>query len=106
MRGRAKHVLEADRRSRNGCVQLRTSRIRCVEVGIYRSQEAGMECDPTLPWSVVCEQHGTLVSTETLELARAVAPDPLNWCDECRENARRSGLEQTHYRKPKGEQQP
>lgn len=81
---RTRAELEADRATRDGCVQLRTCRATGVEVGIYRSLEAGMESDPATPWSVVCEKHATLVSTETKAQALSTATDTRYWCDECR----------------------
>lgn len=68
-----------------GCVVQRISRITKTLVGLYSSEQSGMESDPELPWSTVCEVHHTLVSHETLAAARATLPDPTNWCDDCRE---------------------
>ncbi len=68
-----------------GCVQQRINRATKTLVGVYASDEAGMESDPELPWAVICEVHHTIVCTETLAAARSTATDPRNFCDECRE---------------------
>lgn len=68
-----------------GCVQQRKCRATKMLVGIYSSYEAGMESDPELPWSVVCETHGAIVCTETLYAAQRTATDTTNFCDECRD---------------------
>jgi hypothetical protein len=53
-------------------------------VSLYRSNEAGMESDPDLPYSTVCETHATLVCHETQALARIHLSHPDGWCEECR----------------------
>ena len=68
-----------------GCVVQRISRKTKTLVGLYSSEQSGMEIDPEWPWSTVCEEHNTLVSHGSLAAARATLPDPTNWCDECRE---------------------
>lgn len=35
-------------------------------------------------WQTVCDDHGTVISHETLALARAHAADSMSWCDACR----------------------
>ena len=60
-------------------------------VSLYRSAAAGMEDDPTLPWSTVCETHATLVCHETraaAEIALSLT-NRLDWCEDCR--AERTG---------------
>jgi hypothetical protein len=68
-----------------GCVVQRISRRTGTLVGLYASDDSGMENDPEFPWSTVCEKHGILVSHRTLKLARESLPQPDEWCDECRE---------------------
>jgi len=67
-----------------GCVTQFRSRATRTRVGIYHSMQSGMESDPELPWSSVCEEHHTLVSHPTLEDARRTR-DPRDFCDDCRE---------------------
>lgn len=53
-------------------------------VGVYHAEQAGMGDDPESRWVTVCETHHTLVSHPTLALARAAAPYPREWCEDCR----------------------
>lgn len=69
-------------RNRPGCVELRQTR-QGVQVGLYRSLEAGIETDPDYPWSTVCEPHGGVVCHETRELAEAALSHPDQWCPVC-----------------------
>lgn len=75
-----------------GLVQRRRCRATGVEVGIYNAEcglfeasEGGADGDGR--YAVICEPHGTLVIVSTLDLAREVATDTLNFCDDCREVA-------------------
>ena len=34
-------------------------------------------------WAAVCDDHKTLVTTDTLQLARYHAADPTGWCEDC-----------------------
>lgn len=52
-------------------------------VGLYHSEQSGIESDPELPWSTVCEAHHTLVSHSTMAAARACRSGS-EFCDECR----------------------
>jgi hypothetical protein len=54
-------------------------------VGVYAADEAGMECDPELPWATVCEEHSAIVCHPTLRLARDHAALPSGWCEDCRD---------------------
>lgn len=65
-----------------GCVTRFKSRATGTLVGLYASDEAGMECDPEFPWTTVCEAHNALVSHASLSLAMQ-ARDPSMWCEEC-----------------------
>jgi hypothetical protein len=67
-----------------GCVTQWTCRATGTLVGLYHSMQAEMESDPELPWSTVCEVHGTLVSHTNLRNARFTR-DPTDFCDDCRE---------------------
>jgi hypothetical protein len=81
-------ILDAERKVRTGCVSLHFCRRGTGPLtGVYRSAEAGMETDHEYPWSVVCEAHHTLVSTETRAAADSTATDTRNFCDDCRDTA-------------------
>lgn len=67
-----------------GRVEVRRARATGTLVGLYRSVEGGMENDPELPWSVVCEDHSCLVSTATRATARSAMACPNDWCPVCR----------------------
>lgn len=66
-----------------GCVTQFRSRQTGTLVGVYASEQAGMEDDPECTWASVCEEHNTLVSHRTLALALSFR-DPRDWCDCCR----------------------
>ena len=67
-----------------GCVQLRRARETKTLVGVYHGIQSGMEASPTEPWVAVCEEHGQILSCESLKLAKFQAADPKGWCSECR----------------------
>lgn len=67
-----------------GCVTQRKCRETGTLVGLYHSDQSGMESDPELPWTTVCEKHNTLVSHTTLALAKMTLSHPTAFCDECR----------------------
>ena len=67
-----------------GCVSQWRCRATGTRAGLYQSVQGGMECDPELPWTTVCEEHNTLVSHGTLAQARRCR-DPREWCDDCRD---------------------
>lgn len=71
-----------EREERDGCVQLRRCRATGTVVGVYRSVAAGIETDPELPWSTVCEEHHTVVCSATRQLAEVAACYP-DFCEEC-----------------------
>lgn len=68
-----------------GCVIQRRSRETGTLVGLYHSLQSGMESDPELPWSTVCEDHSSIVSHPTLRDAKHFLGYPTQWCDDCRE---------------------
>jgi len=72
----------AEQSERAGCVALRKCNASGTVVGIYRSVEAGIEDDPTTPWSLICEDHGAVICIETIDLARQHAAWP-GWCADC-----------------------
>jgi len=81
-----RRALDAEARTRAGCVKLsRCRRGKGTLVGVYRSVEAGIDADPACPWSVVCEDHGTLVGVRTRREAEESATDTRLFCDGCRD---------------------
>ncbi len=66
-----------------GLVDYRRARSTGTFVGLYKSSEAGMEEDPELPWTTVCEEHSTLVCHRTRALAASHLPHPEEWCEDC-----------------------
>jgi hypothetical protein len=49
-----------------------------THVGVYDGEEADGG-----RWQTVCEEHGSVISHETLELARQHAPHPEEWREFC-----------------------
>lgn len=79
-------LLEMERGGRAGCISLRFCRRGAGPLtGVYRNAEAGLESDPDLPWSVVCEKHHTLICTTSRAMAESTSTDTRNFCDDCRE---------------------
>lgn len=68
----------------DGCVTQRQARQTKTLVGVYQSQQAGMESDPDLPWATVCEVHHMLVCHSSLKKAMLSASQPKDWCEFCR----------------------
>ncbi len=81
---RTRAELDAEAAQREGCVLLRRARATGTLVGLYRSDEAGMESDPESPWATVCEQHHAIVCHATRANAVLAMPIPHDWCDDCR----------------------
>ncbi len=67
-----------------GLIQRRKSRVTRTTVAVYGAAAQGIETDPECKYAVVCEDHGTCVCVKTLSQARDTAPDPTNFCDDCR----------------------
>jgi len=65
-----------------GCVTQQRNRCTKRLVGLYHSYQAGIESDPTLPWSTVCEEHGNVVCHANLANAKAAMSYP-DWCEDC-----------------------
>lgn len=51
-------------------------------VSVYDGELAGMDTDGGR-WQTVCENHGHIISHESLALARSHASNPLGWCGAC-----------------------
>lgn len=75
-------ALRVEAAARAGCVKLWRTRTTRTLVGVYRSYEAGLETDESLPWSTVCEEHGYLVCSSSRRIAEAAALDR-DWCEVC-----------------------
>lgn len=54
-------------------------------VGLYRSDEAGLDVDAG-PWTTVCEDHAGLVGHETRAVAESYLSHPEDWCPGCQED--------------------
>lgn len=76
--------LDQQEAARAGCVRLRVARATRTVVGVYRSDEAGWESDPDLPWTTVCEEHSALVCHSRRVDADRYAAHPDDWCEDCR----------------------
>jgi len=72
-----------------GIVLYRKARSTKTHVGLYRSDEAGIESDPEYPWSTVCVEHGGVVCHHTRAAAETFLSHPEDWCPTCQEGARR-----------------
>jgi hypothetical protein len=51
-------------------------------VGVYDGEPGGFDVEGGR-WQTVCEVHGSILSHETLALARDWARDPWFWCEGC-----------------------
>lgn len=70
-----------------GCVSQTRARTNGRLIGIYNNKQADLdECGG--PWATICEEHGHIVSHDTLALARSHAADPAGWCEQCGEAER------------------
>lgn len=67
-----------------GCVIQQKSRVTQTLVGLYHSEQSGMESDPELLWSTVCEVHHTLVSHGSMHQAK-LSMDSTEWCEFCQD---------------------
>jgi hypothetical protein len=56
-------------------------------VSLYRSAEAGIEDDPSLPYTTMCEAHGGCVCHANKTLAMGWVAHPLTWCEGCQHAA-------------------
>lgn len=73
--------LDREQADRAGCVALAYSRRAGTLRGVYRAREQGLEDEG---WATICEDHSTLVISETRALA--MASDTPDFCDDCRAN--------------------
>jgi hypothetical protein len=67
-----------------GCRYASRSRDTGTLILVLNGGEAGLDTDDgVLPWSTVCDEHGSVCGHSTLALARSHAHDPLGWCEDC-----------------------
>lgn len=78
-RRRSRQDLEQTRRTYAGCVLLAYDRRTGALRGVYRAEEQGLD---DAGWATVCEDHGTLVISETRKLAEASHTN--DFCEDCR----------------------
>jgi hypothetical protein len=67
-----------------GRVECRRNRVTGTMVGLYHTARADMDEDSG-KWSAVCEDHGSILSCDTLRQARGFMTDVADWCEDCRE---------------------
>lgn len=68
----------------SGCVRLWSPRGSNVVVGVYKGAEAGMDTDNgDAPWSLVCEDHSTILCFRTRADAEYHGVSPRGWCEVC-----------------------
>lgn len=67
-----------------GCVVQRRSQQTGTLVGVYNSEQSGLEDDMSCAWMTVCEVHGVLVGHTSMRTAVSWAADPARWCEWCR----------------------
>ena len=75
----------ANARTYAGYRQAHFSKATGTLVVVLDGKEAGLDTSWDSRWYTLCDDHSTIVSHSTLQLARAHSPDPDEWCDECRE---------------------
>lgn len=68
-----------------GLILSRKNRTMGFYTSLYKSDEAGIESDPELPYTTVCEQHGLLVCHSTRRLAMMSLSQPYEWCAYCQD---------------------
>ena len=68
----------------DGCVVQRRAQQTGTLVGVYNSEQAGLEDDMSCAWMTVCEAHGVLVGHTSMRTAVSWAADPASWCEWCR----------------------
>lgn len=84
--------LDRERDERAGCVYLaRSVRTRALR-GVYRAREAEID---DRGWATVCEDHGTLILSDTRALALATDTD--DFCDDCRDLAEKNKADVDSY---------
>lgn len=66
-----------------GCVTQKKSRMTGTLVGVYNSEQSGLEDDPSCAWMTVCEKHHVLVGHPSLRLALDHSSHPEEWCEDC-----------------------
>ena len=53
--------------------------------------DSGFDPNEAGRWATICDEHGTIITHDTLALARHHAPDPLGWCEVCMDLSQHGG---------------
>lgn len=75
-----------------GCVTMVTCRATGYMVGLYNSEQAGLDSSDGGKWSTVCEEHGHVVTHNTLAQARSWLHHPTGWCETCMAEFQEGGV--------------
>lgn len=67
-----------------GRVECRRNRVTGARVGLYHTGQAQLDEDSG-KWSIICEDHGSILSLDTMSAARSHMADVAGWCEYCRE---------------------
>lgn len=76
-----------------GCVVQKKTHVTGTLVGVYNSDQSGMESDSSCTWMTVCEVHSTLVGHSSLKRALSHSSHPEGWCSFCRARDQRYVLD-------------
>jgi len=87
LRGDERTKLKATSIGHEGLVEQRKCRATGFLVGLYKTvdQASQQEADEAGRYSVVCEEHSTVVCVSSLSMGRYTMAHPAHFCDECRE---------------------
>ncbi len=82
---------EAQKGTLAGLVESRVNRVTKTKISLYRSLEAGIDGDPELPWTTVCEAHDAIIGHPSYRLARSHMAMPER-CEDCQKILEAKGL--------------
>jgi hypothetical protein len=68
-------------------VQDRRNRETGTTILLYDNRDGSFDESDENGWFTVCEEHGSMCSHPTLQLAREWASEPTGWCEECQKLA-------------------
>lgn len=66
-----------------GLIEQRRSRDTGTTIGLYASVEGGIDTDPLIPFSLVCEDHSRTIGCESYTAARSQMSGSFGWCGVC-----------------------
>jgi len=72
--------------ARTYCGFRRASFARSTGTLVVLVSSAEQACDPDLPWTLICEQHSTIMQFETQANAVSWMAAPEQWCEECQDD--------------------